>query len=260
MGRLSFVGIPLAVVTLAAGCNSPVAPSPQSETEAVHVTGRVLAYSRASEFSPIGGAQLFGWIEGSGSVGRIPLTTDGRFDLTVPRGSRVRLYAGGTTINELYQPCAVTVVADGNVTRDVRIVEDYSLIGATVPPAFLEGTRILSGTIYEAIADGGRRPVPFATVSVGGYREYQHEIGWPIANTRTDADGRYVICGLEGNTTAKIYVYRNPIQEAQESIVELSGDTVLDIELPGTESASRARSWMRPKHLSPSSPIRPVIR
>ena len=241
MGRLSFIGIPLAVATLAAGCNSPISPSSPNETATVHVTGHVQAYYGPSESGSIGGAELYGWIDGSGSAGRIPLTTDGRFDLTVPRGSHVRLYAGGTTMNELYQPCAVTILADGDVTRDVRIVEDYRLIGAAVPPAFLEGTRILSGTIYEAAADGGRRPVPFATVSVGGYREYQHELGWPIANTRTDADGRYVICGLEGNPTAKIYVYKNPLQQVHESVVELSGDAVLDIELPGTPTASRAR-------------------
>jgi len=157
-------------------------------------------YYRPSEFSAVGGGDLYGWIEGSGPTGRIALGNDGRFDLAVVRGSRVRLYAGGTTGNELYQPCAVTIVADRDVTRDVRIVGDYSLIGAGIPPAFLEGTRILSGTVYEAVAGGGRRPMPFATVSVGGYREWQHELGWPIANTRTDADGRYVICGLESDT------------------------------------------------------------
>jgi hypothetical protein len=242
MGRLSFVAIPLAVVTLAVGCHSPIAPDSESAPTTVHVTGHVQAYYRPSEFSSIGGADLFGWIEGRGPTGRIPLDNGGRFDLPVARGSRVHLYAGGTTGNELYQPCAVTVVADRDVTRDVRIVQDYSLIGAGVPPAFLEGTRILSGAVFEAVAGGGRRPVPFATVSVGGYREYQHELGWPIANTRTDADGRYVICGLEGSTTATVYVYKNPIQQVHESVVELGSDTVLDIELPGTEDLLTIRS------------------
>jgi hypothetical protein len=197
------------------------------------VTGRVLAYHQPSAFNAIGGATLLGWIEdagGSRPTGPIALDDGGRFDLAVRHGARVRLYAGGDRGSEIYQPCAVSLTANGNITRDVRVVNDYRVIGAAVPPVFLEETRTLSGVVYETVPGGGRRPLPFATVSVGGFREFDQELGWPIANTRTDADGRYVICGLEAETSAKVYVV-SFTHEMVVTDVALPSDTVLDVEL-----------------------------
>lgn len=233
MYRRAFIGVPAVVAICAAGCGSPIAPAdPNGQT--VHVTGRVIAYA-GSTSSPIS-ANLFGWVDaadGGRPTGRIALDEQARFDLEVERGARVRLYAGGDTGNETYQPCAVTVVANTHVQRDVRVVTDYALIGAAVPPLFLEGTRTLSGVVFETFPGGGRRPVPFATVSIGGLRAQGHDLGWPIANTRTDSAGRYVLCGLETDPIASLYVI-NPIHEMFESVVHLSGDTVLDIELTRT--------------------------
>ena len=194
--------------------------------------------SQPSEFVPIGGSPLLGWIEAggrSGPTGPIARDPDARFDLVVERGARVRLYAGGDRMNEIYQPCAVTFTANADMNRDVKVVYDYRLIGAAVPPVFLEGTRILSGVVYETVPGVGRKPVPFATVYVGGVREYGLELGWPIANTRTDYDGRYIICGLEADASATVYV-TDPVHEMFVSTIELSGDTVLDIELIRTSS------------------------
>jgi hypothetical protein len=233
MVRRQLAGIPAAALISLAGCNSPIAPESRT-TDNVHVTGQVLAFHGPSEFRGTGAPDLLGWVDtgdGGAPTGQIPLDESGRFDLAVPRGARVRLYAGGTTGNERYQPCAVTITAAANVHRDVRIVDDYRVIGAAVPPVFLERTRILSGVVYETAPGGGRRPVPFATVTVGGYREWQNERGWPIANTRTDNDGRYIICGLEGDLNANVYVFKNPIQDVTESVVGLDGDTVLDIDM-----------------------------
>jgi hypothetical protein len=236
------VGIAVVAVMFTAACEPLVAPDPPTGS-AVHVSGRVLAYYHATEFSAIGGAKLVGWVDGGahgGPTGRIPLDVNGRFDVTVERGVRLRLYAGGGTGDEIYQPCAVTVVATGNVSRDVTVVDDYSIIGAAIPPSFLEGTRILSGQVYETVPGVGRQPVPFATVSVAGFRDWNHDLGWPIAITRSDQDGRYIICGLEGEATATVYVI-NPIHEMSVFVVDLNGDTVLDIELtrnpPGPTTA-----------------------
>jgi hypothetical protein len=236
MGRRSFVSIPMVVVMFMAGCASPSAPDPPS-SPTVQISGQVLAYYRPTEFGP-NGARLFGWIEAGGRgwpTGRIPADEQARFKLTVERGARVRLYAGADTADEIYQPCAVTITANGDVKRDVKVVWDYSLIGAGVPPALLEGTRTLSGEVYETVPGIGRRPVPFATVTVGGFHDYQHDLGWPTANTRTDDDGRYVICGLEADTSTTIYV-TNPIHEMFVSNVGFSGDTVLDVELKRTDA------------------------
>lgn len=141
----------------------------------------------------------------------------------------MRLYAGGSPGDEIYQPCAVTIDASTDVSRDVRVVDDYDVIGAAIPPVFLDRTRILSGQIFEMV-DGRRQPVAFATVSVGGYQDYSIDLGWPIANTRTDADGRYIFCGLESDTRATVFV-ANPVHGMFVSDVEMGGDTVLDVEL-----------------------------
>jgi len=234
MGRRLLLGVQTAIVMLAAGCESVSAPDPNAQT--VHVSGRVLAYYRPTEFSA-GPRNLVGWIEAEGnsrSTGPIPFDESGRFNLTVERGARVRLYAGGGRSDEIYQPCAVTVVANRDVFRDVAVVYDYSLIGAAVPPAFLEHTRVLSGAVYETTRGGRREPVRFATVYVGGIREYGQDVGWPIANTRTDNDGRYIICGLEGDSTATVYVTNPAHQTFVSTPLVLSGDAVLDIELKGT--------------------------
>jgi hypothetical protein len=234
MGRRLLLGVQAAIVLLAAGCESVSAPDPTAPT--VHVSGRVLAYYRPTEFSA-GPRNLVGWIDAEGnsrSTGPIPFDESGRFNLTVERGARVRLYAGGGRSDEIYQPCAVTILANHDVTRDVTVVYDYNLIGAAVPATFLAHTRILTGKVYETVPGSGRQPVRFATVYVGGIREYGQDVGWPIANTRTDNDGRYIICGLEGDSSATVYV-TNPTHETFVSTpLVLRGDAVLDIELKGT--------------------------
>jgi hypothetical protein len=234
--RRPYFGIPAVAVLLAAGCGSAMAPDPPDAPK-VKVSGRVLSYSGPSRFDAISGARLFGWIEAGGQgrpTGQIPLDASGRFTVVVDRGARVRLYAGGQPGDEMYQPCAVSVEASADVTRDVRVVNDYAVIGAAIPPSFLERTRTLSGQVYELV-DGRREPVPFATVSVGGFQDFSTDIGWPIANTRTDADGRYVICGLETESSATVFVVQS-LHEKFEIFVEFNGDTQLDVELTRTSA------------------------
>src|SRR5262245_10335304 len=146
MGRGLLLSVQAVMVMLAAACGSVSAPSPL-DAQTVRVSGRILAYYRPTQFSE-GPRNLIGWIDTEGnsrSTGPVPFDANGRFNLTVERGARVRLYAGGDRGDEIYQPCAVTIVADHDVERDVKVVYDYSLIGAAVPAAFLEHTRVLSG-------------------------------------------------------------------------------------------------------------------
>ena len=235
--RSSLIGVLVVCGVCLSGCQS----SPTAPESSVHVSGRLLVYF-PGVVSPLS-AILVGWVEANGA-GRTtgPVSVDGnaRYDLVVERGARVRLYAGGNGGNEIYQPCAVTVVADADVERDVRVVGDYSLIGAMVPSAFLERTRTLSGVVYETMPGGSRRPLPFATVSVGGLRDGNYDLGWPVANTRTDSDGRYLICGLEGDMSVHVYA-THPQRPVYESVVDLNGNTVLDIELNGQLPTTTAR-------------------
>jgi len=248
MRRRLLLAMSVVVLIFTAACDSHLTPDPPTASESssiVHVSGQVLAYSSATTFNPISGANLVGWADGgehSGPTGPIPLDSNARFTLIVDRGARLRLYAGGGTGDEIYQPCAVTVVANGNVSRDVKVVADYSIIGAAIPRSFLDGTRILSGQVYESVPGVGRQPVPFATVSVNGFRDWNHDFGWPIAITRTDNDGRYIICGLEADTSASVYVidWRHEMLIAD---VDLKSDAVLDLDVSRTVDAP-ARAFL----------------
>ena len=75
-----------------------------------------------------------------------------------------------------------------------------------------------------------------ATVAVGGFNDWGYDLGWPIANTRADSDGQYIICGLEADTRVTVYAATQG-REMVVSTVTLSGDTVLDVELGGIRDA-----------------------
>jgi hypothetical protein len=55
-------------------------------------------------------------------------------------------------------------------------------------------------------------------------------LGWVAATTLTDADGRYVLCGLAGEPSTYVYASKSGYR-LFESNVALTGNTSLDIEM-----------------------------
>lgn len=90
------------------------------------------------------------------------------------------------------QPCATVFDINGNTSHDVFLVSDPSYVG-TALPAELTTAPTLTGIVYETTA-AGRVPVAGAAVGV------EVEPDLPTATTMTDANGRYLICGLPSGT------------------------------------------------------------
>jgi hypothetical protein len=116
--------------------------------------------------------------------------SEGRFAFEAPSDALVRLHTG---TKELLQPCLSTVRV-GQSEATIRVVARSHLLQAHDWPDF--GTeRRLSGTIFE-VSPTGRLPSADAWVQVDGAMGD----GRPLADTRTDENGRFVVCGLEGET------------------------------------------------------------
>jgi len=170
---------------------------------------------------------LDGWVETKNfgrATGWIQLDADGRFALNVERGARVRLNASG---NHAYQPCAATIpVAGDGAALDVHLIDEPRLLEKDPLPDWFSRTGTLTGLVYEMAADGTRRPIADAGITLDGLGG----MGVVIAGARTGADGRYVLCGLDGDQSTYAWVTK-PGFTMYEADIPLTGNTVADIEL-----------------------------
>jgi hypothetical protein len=197
----------------------PVGPPPLSTRT---VTGSVWLYSPL-ERQPLAGIAVGIWLErpsAGGPAGSVKSNSAGRFSFEAPSDALVRLYTG---TKEWYQPCLSTVNVD-QTEATIRVVAESHLLQARDWPDFAV-ERLLSGTIFEE-SPTGRRPSADAWVQVDGV----YGDGRPLADTRTDANGRYVACGLEGNPIHALVVAKPGYQLAYARIPAQGGGP-LDVEL-----------------------------
>ena len=166
-------------------------PFPPLPTTGWVISGTVRNYT-AGGIEPGRDNPLFGWLQQATfgqTTGRVAIDADGHYQFTVPTNTLwVSLFAGSGGIQ---QPCAVTVLPAGNVSVDVETVTDPLQFGANIPVAMQSRSPTISGVVYEQTS-AGRRPVPNAWVSLDGLGG----LGLLVADTRTDADGRYILCGV----------------------------------------------------------------
>src|SRR5688500_8914760 len=198
----------------------PPAPAGPSEPT---ISGRVWLHT-PDGVKPFANMSLFGWIDSGTSgrtLGRLPTDTDGRYRVSAAAGSRVRIQVNG----DVYQPCVVTVNVVGDVTRDIHAVNDRLQLGAHLPSALRADAPVLGGEIFD-IDEGSRRPLAGVRLQLDGLLG----LGLATATTLTDADGRYVLCGLDGETSTVLYAWKSGYQ-LFETIAAVNGDTTLDIEL-----------------------------
>jgi hypothetical protein len=164
----------------------PTAPSAPA-TGTATITGLVLVHDgngvNVYQYAPVTGVVL--------GTGPLPVYRDatGRYIFRPAVGSRLRLYAD---LDNHYQPCVITHDVRGDATQDVHVVSDVRQLGASLPPELLANGPLLSGVVYERTA-GGRTPLSQANVMIDGSLV---ALGIPIARTVTDANGRFVFCGV----------------------------------------------------------------
>jgi hypothetical protein len=236
--RYDSLAIAVALGALAGGvaCDRMTSPSPATATPAppapvvsapaptVIVSGTVWVHT-TNGVKPMAGGRLSGWIEHDRSgwtTGWITLDGSGRYSVSAPAGSLVRIFAG-----DPYQPCEMRQTnLTTAVTRDVHVVGDLLQLGARLPAELLNDAPILSGIVFEA-GSGGTRPVGDVQLELDGFGR----MGVVTARTRTDSDGRYVFCGLGGEMSTYLYAIKGG-HIGFEGTVQLNGatDTRFDVE------------------------------
>ena len=125
-----------------------------------------------------------------------------------------------------YQPCQEVVRAEADVAHDIHLIADRRQLGAHLPAELVARTPLLSGVVSEVDSDGRRTPLADVRVELDGL----YGLGLVTATTLTDADGRYVLCGLAGETTTYMFASKSGYR-LFESTVTLAGNTSLDIEM-----------------------------
>jgi len=90
-------------------------------------------------------------------------------------------------------------------------------------PAPAPGFRHITGVVYQNGADG-RRPV------AGAFVDFEVVEDFPAAISYTDAQGRFLLCGLPDGVTADVGASLNTERVAYVSVPP--GQTSIDIELP----------------------------
>jgi hypothetical protein len=174
---------------------SPRTGSPPTPAGSATVSGIVTERTPLGD-RPLSGANVNAWIQ-TGTFGYSymwangPRLSDaeGRYELShLPEGAELQLqvYKDGYV-----QQCAAPpLVVGGQMRLDLQLVAraNVSASGDTVPPS-APGFRLISGVVYELTNDG-RRPVPDAFV------DYEPSDDSPAAITRTDAAGRFLLCGI----------------------------------------------------------------
>jgi hypothetical protein len=165
------------------------AAAPPSPGRSITISGTVWAHKEGG-LEPLGGGQTWAWLDyggGSGHTsGPIPIDEDGRYTLLVPHGVRLSFFG-----RPEYQVCVASVTASQDAQLDHHRVLDVHQLGAKIPEVLRRMEPLLTGVVYEA-TPGGRRPVAGARVMLDGLGG----MGLPVAETRTDADGRYVLCAV----------------------------------------------------------------
>ena len=154
--------------------------------------------------------------------------TDGRYELWgIPSGAIALLYSGKGDSLEYVQPCVHEVAVTSDMSLDIEIVP-RSAGGAAANAAARRGPgTFLTGIVYGRLPDGTRAPLPDAVVSLDG------DVAPLAATTITDADGRYVLCGIPRGhhdfaATAEggYDIFKNPPRS-----IDVAGEMTLDFEL-----------------------------
>ena len=222
----------VALTSFACSGDSVTTPPPtQVPVSSVTVAGTVWLHDTGG-VKPYASVQMHAYVE-KGTSGQVtaPISSgpDGRYSFAVPTGSLVRVYTDSLAS---YQPCVTAIAATGNTNLDVHAIVDSAQLGAHLPSELLNDTPTLSGTVFETTALG-RQPVPGVRLQLDMF----HGLGDVSAQTLTDSDGRYVLCGLGGAATAfhigspYVYVSKSGYRTYDVGTVQVNGNTILDIEL-----------------------------
>ena len=208
--------------------SSPFPPAPTTGLQSV--SGSITEMTTQGP-RPVSGASVNAWVQ-QGNFGYSywwangPRSSDasGRYELAnLPDSSRITLQVWK---DGYVQQCAVPgFIASGASTIDLRLVPK-AVVSAerSSVPAPAPGFRHVTGVVYENSTEG-RRPV------AGAFVDFEPMEDFPAAITYTDAQGRFLLCGLPDGISAPLGASLNTERVAYISAPP--GQTSIDIELPG---------------------------
>jgi hypothetical protein len=228
------LAIALALVGVGSACGgssppTPVSPTnvltPPPATAAPEISGTVWLHSRDG-VRRYGKVPFGGWVqsEASGAWTWGSVDEQGRYTLRAAEAARVHLQVAGGPLT--FQPCVVMLEPGDRATRDVRVIDDPSQLGAHLPPDLLANTPLLSGVAYEVAEDGRRVPLAQVRLTL----DPLSGLGFVAATTLSDELGRYVLCGLRGATSTYVFASKDGYQLFEQN-VPLNGNTTLDIQM-----------------------------
>ena len=231
--------VSLCLFAAGSACDRVTAPNPVTTTvpvappviappthQSVTVSGTVWVHG-PNGMTPLAGGRVSGWVQfdrNGSSIGWVPVDAAGRYSVSASVGTLVRIYAGDATA---YQPCEMLEAnLSGAVTRDIHLVADPLQLGGRLPKELLRDTPTLSGVVFETTS-AGRRPLSDVALDLDGL----YGIGVPTARTMTDSEGRYIFCGLGGETSTYLFARKGGYR-GFEGTVELNStsNTTFDIE------------------------------
>lgn len=176
------------VAVFVAACSGPSAPIPPTATPSP-VSGATVSGVVVEGTIPIGDARVRVWYGGYIGLGpSVVADANGAFRLTnVPQGTTwLVAFKYGYA-----QPCAVPATVQGDATVNVQLIAQANLTAASTlsSPA---GSRTVSGVVVQ-MTDTGKQPVAGASVL---FEPAPLVNDWVVANTYSDANGRFFLCGL----------------------------------------------------------------
>ena len=229
---LRAAALAVSLLISAAACDSDVvepvnvvAPSPAPPVTGPAVVGTVWLHTREG-VRPFSGTRLGGWVQlqSSGSWGWGTVDDAARYVLPAPNDAlvRVQVAAGVAT----FQPCAVTFIPGDRQPQDVHVLNDPEQLGARLPADVIGRTRTLSGFVYEVDGGGLRVPIAQARLTLDALSG----LGFVAATTLTDSEGRYVLCGLDHDTSIYVFASKDGYRLFERN-VSITNDTTFDIEM-----------------------------
>ena len=124
--------------------------------------------------------------------------------------------------NGYVQQCVATATMQADASLDVRLTSIANLSAAR--PQSGPGSRTVSGAVFEATPTG-RSPVEGASVGWEGLFDTV------VAETRSDAAGRYVLCGLPLGRIPGLFALKQGYSRVSYATVEPGSDANVDIEI-----------------------------
>jgi hypothetical protein len=120
------------------------------------------------------------------------------------------------------QQCVATTTMQADASLDLRLTSIANL--SATRPLSSPGSRTVSGVVFE-VTPTGRQPVEGASVGWEGLLDAV------FAETRSDAAGRYSLCGLSLGRIDGLFALKQAYSNVTYASVEPGTDAVVDIEI-----------------------------